>query len=675
MLFRSPTALGEFNVASATEDYMFTTASANGPVITISGLNKAKRYKFKIFGCRNANNNRTSQYTIQGAGPAIVGSLATSAVAPGLGGNVFIDASLLPTNTNASYTLTSTGSNTQQVIYYGNNSSTYTSGLLAPDADGKITITTISTTTSAYAYINAMKMEEYYTSSTWSGTGNWSDQNPNWTASTTPVSGSEIAVTSGQLTIDQNAAVDKITLSPGAELKLASTKSLTLNSMILESNNSGTATFSNDNSSNTITISGDLKLYKTLDNTKWYFMSFPSEVVLNDIAKISGAQTMILGTNWWIKYYDGAGRATNLGAITNWKDMITGETLTANKGYAIGLDATLTGDYVLSFPLNTNLVSTAVVAKAVPVTAYGEGTPGLAANHIGWNLVGMPYLKKIVGANVGVNYMTFCNGSTYTQYSKAEVANIIPFNSFFIQASTAGSGSNLAFSLVAPLGIPSIIPTDSSDLIQLNITTASGTDKTNLIIDNNQSVAYEINQDLEKWLKIDTSTPQIYSQLSNVNYAYNALPISAVNNLPLGIYTQTAGTSTISATKTQISSLTKLLLKDNLTGTTTDLLSSDYTFTADAGTNNSRFSITAHRISTDIIQINNELAEVSVSNGKLSVSNLMSNTSVRVYDAIGRMVVNKMVKDNMLEIPLKTKGVYTIQLQSGKQCLTSKVIF
>lgn len=152
----------ELAVATATDDYIYTDNINSAPVITFSGLDKSKQYRFKIFSCRNTNATRTSQYTLQGSGTAVVGTLSSSS-ASGLGGTVYIGSSIsYPANLNVSYTLTSTGSNTQAVTYYGNNSTVFYSDYILPDSNGNITLTTQSTTTSsAFAYINCMKLEEY----------------------------------------------------------------------------------------------------------------------------------------------------------------------------------------------------------------------------------------------------------------------------------------------------------------------------------------------------------------------------------------------------------------------------------------------------------------------------------------------------------------------------------
>lgn len=152
----------ELVIATATEDYVYTGATSNGPVITFSGLNQAQKYRFKIFGSRNSNSDRAGQYTLQGAGSAIVGTIQSSTAA-GLGGTVYIGQNVsYPANLNVKYALTPTDTLTKAVTYYGNNSSVFYSGLIIPDGSGNITLTTITTTPSqAFAYINCMKIEEY----------------------------------------------------------------------------------------------------------------------------------------------------------------------------------------------------------------------------------------------------------------------------------------------------------------------------------------------------------------------------------------------------------------------------------------------------------------------------------------------------------------------------------
>ncbi|MEI7504891.1 MAG: T9SS type A sorting domain-containing protein, partial [Paludibacter sp.] len=90
-----------------------------------------------------------------------------------------------------------------------------------------------------------------------------------------------------------------------------------------------------------------------------------------------------------------------------------------------------------------------------------------------------------------------------------------------------------------------------------------------------------------------------------------------------------------------------------------------------------RFAITAQRITTDNNVIGSELGEIGmiINNSKLIINNLSASTTVRVYDALGRLIISKTATNSTLEIKLNARGIYTVQLQSGSIISTQKVIF
>ena len=110
-------------------------------------------------------------------------------------------------------------------------------------------------------------------------------------------------------------------------------------------------------------------------------------------------------------------------------------------------------------------------------------------------------------------------------------------------------------------------------------------------------------------------------------------------------------------------------------------MANNYTFTAAAGTNATRFSISAQRITTQNDLIANEIGESQLIitpiaiGAKLIINNLSDIATVRVYDALGRMVANKTANGNSLEIKLNVSGIYSVQLQSGTKVSTRKIIF
>jgi len=480
------------------------------------------------------------------------------------------------------------------------------------------------------------------------------------------------------LSITNNKTVNSVTVDPDAKLNFSTAKILSVTGDLIFKADT-TKTFSANIGSGGISVTGVVKYLKTMNDKKWFFMSFPCSIKVGDIIR-SDAGALVLNTDLFIKYYDGANRATHGigGAVVNWI-AITNPTdsLVAYKGYVFGLRDGL-GVKELSFPLKNKIVASESKDRKIPVL---ENAGSLGTNHNGWNLVGQPYLSKYAGANAtGVSFMTLTSDGlkNYTTYSKiiGGLPTLDPFGAYFLQV---GAPDSIPFTLGGRQSAPSAITVNLSEVVQLNMTTDTGTDNTSLIMDNDQSAAYQIGQDMEKWIGTGTAKPQVYTVLDGINYAFNALPMTNVNNLPVGFYTQTSGSTTISVDAIKASSLSKLLLTDNGTNpaTVTDLLVSNYTFTAAAGTNNTRFSISAQRITTDNNTMGNELGEICISivNGKLLLANVANNTTVRLYDALGRMVSNKTVNGNYVGINLNTRGIYTVQFQNGSTISTRKVIF
>jgi hypothetical protein len=448
------------------------------------------------------------------------------------------------------------------------------------------------------------------------------------------------------LTINSVTSANQITINPGAKLNLSNT--VTVNDIVLKADDS--ESFSAKLGS-CMTVNGTLTFEKTMLDSKWYFLSFPCDVNVSDISMVGGGT---LDTDFFILTYDGANRAIN-GAVNNWSHVTSG-TLTAKIGYAYGLKTGL-GTKILSFALNKTIAECETDAT-VPTTFY-DGS--LGANHKGWNLIGQPYISKFAGSNVGINYLTTWNGSTYVGKAKNLVSSINPFEAFFVQV---GSTAPISFALSGRQAVRSVVQQDLQQSLQLNMTNVSGTDFSTLIFDNELSSDYEIGQDLEKWITTTIAKPQIYTVLNNVKYAYNALPIGNATNLPIGYFSKAGGASTISASNVNVAGLSKLILADNKTGASTDLLSESYSFTADAGTNNSRFSIIPQRISTATEEQSvDRKPVVSVVGSKVIISNLSTNAVIRIYDATGKqLLVTKANETNRFETELSVAGMYIVRV-------------
>jgi hypothetical protein len=107
----------------------------------------------------------------------------------------------------------------------------------------------------------------------------------------------------------------------------------------------------------------------------------------------------------------------------------------------------------------------------------------------------------------------------------------------------------------------------------------------------------------------------------------------------------------------------------------TNLLATNYIFSAAAGTNNTRFLISAQRITTNT-ELMNEMGEPTVTGmkTKLLVNNLSGENNILVYDAIGRIVVSKHTVNSSEEIPILAKGMYTVQIKTSTKTWTKKTV-
>lgn len=215
----------------------------------------------------------------------------------------------------------------------------------------------------------------------------------------------------------------------------------------------------------------------------------------------------------------------------------------------------------------------------------------------------------------------------------------------------------------------------SSDILQLTVTTTTGNDNTTLIIDDTQSPAYVIGQDMEKWIGTGTGKPQLYSILGGINFAFNSLPYASVVNLPLGLYSNASVAATFHLDKSQSTGVSQLILTDKTLNKTADLMLGDYNFTTSTGTVTTRFTLTAQKVVTENKRYQTVPEPViTVSNRMLIISNLPENTLIRAFDLIGHTIYSSKTSQNSIEVPLKMEGIYYLQILSAGSKWTHKVI-
>ena len=323
-----------------------------------------------------------------------------------------------------------------------------------------------------------------------------------------------------------------------------------------------------------------------MDAKKWYFVSLPFDIEVNTISVPEGTQ-------YAIRYYDGAGRAVN-GKSGNWKNYISSDVILSGTGFIMQTNAAGWVDFYAADTENKyGTLRATAFNKTLAVNASET------ASNKGWNLVGNPY--QCFYNNHALNFtapITVWNGSTYTAYSLTDDDYAIrPNEAFFVQCpneeyTTIGfplQGRQLTSVIESQNAVKAFAPQAKTRQV-VNVTVAGGEmeDMTRVVLNEEASMAYETSCDASKFMSMDSSVPQIYTlDAEGTQYAINERPF-AEGFVSLGFYAGTEGSYTISSSRCDAE---KVFITDNLTGTTTDITDGAYCFTAKAGTDNTRFTL------------------------------------------------------------------------------------
>jgi len=387
----------------------------------------------------------------------------------------------------------------------------------------------------------------------------------------------------------------------------------------------------------------DINLRLQVETNRWNFISLPFDVNVSDIEYPEG-------TLWVIRKYSGADRAALTG--NTWQNMNNGTVLQAGEGYILHCanESTSTVEFVFH-PVNNAKKNNIFVYQDVvkPLSTYASEH----AHNRSWNLVGNPYPAYFDTHSIEHNgVITVFNGDrysgNYTAYSLLDDEYVLrPNEAFFVQCpidatsmtfkaegrtheynNNIGNGTTRA---------PRRVAASNSNRHVYNFTLSNGefTDKTRLVINPDAKMDYEISCDASKFMSDNSSVPQLYVFDNGIRYAIDERPLGD-GIISLGARFGQTGDYTIQL-KNNPAEDVSIMLADTETGKQVNLAEEAYSFTAQAGTTESRFTLTIGGDATGV----NEIV-----NSKLS-------DSKSIYDLQGR-------KANAQQ-----KGIYIIK-QNGK---------
>lgn len=458
--------------------------------------------------------------------------------------------------------------------------------------------------------------------------------------------------------------------------------------------------------------SGNVWYDRRIDEDHWYWLTLPYDVNTTDITFVDGTPA-VLNSDYFIQYYDGAKRATTQTG-GNWIEISGDRPLRAGEGYLIGVTPRHGHDFMeLRFPM-AGVVEAEFSNKDVPVDG-NTVKDGIRANHVGWNLIGNPFMAGFKRGSMptsglttgklvkvmeggkwtglwesnadGTPYVTMRSDIDGNDYYQDMVSNVDlnAFDCFFIQLGDKDANA-MSFPTAQRNLKPAYVREAEEDVpfrTGVRLTGVGYTDHTGLLIGEGYTPAYEYNADLFKEFGSVYSLKAYTIQSDGLPLAYNAMAPESTENIPLGYRAPQKGSYVFKLDDSySIDRIEALYLTDHVLNTTVNLLNTDYGFETERTQNNSRFtlSVVAKKPGTATGLGNTD------ANGKyyltavghtLVLSGLDETADIYVYDINGRLIRSEKSYNGgaiwRTEVP--ATGVYFVGISSlnGEQTLRTIV--
>lgn len=360
----------------------------------------------------------------------------------------------------------------------------------------------------------------------------------------------------------------------------------------------------------------------------WHFISFQYDVKVEDIVGLNN-------TDFVIREYDSAKRASGEGVGSNWIDVPARGTLKAGKGYIIQVANNTTDSVgstyaaVVRFPSRNSITKNRLFASTDVEVALEEYVAEFAHNR-SWNFVGNPYpcyYNMNFLAEEFSSPIILWRGTSYQAYSPVDDDIILrPNEAFFVQRPVDAESmlfgadgrmhNNEAYSFSGKPGIkaPAMISAADRSVFNFYVEGCGSDDRARIVMNEAASADYEINRDASKFFAEAIQGVELYVDEA-VKYDICERPLGE-GRATLGLRVANDGTYTLSLSGRAIDGWT-VMLTDNATGATVNLTREAYTFDARAGKSAGRFAVsfTAPEPSAiEAIEAENGAADVRVVN-------------------------------------------------------------
>jgi len=489
----------------------------------------------------------------------------------------------------------------------------------------------------------------------------------NWLGGDIPPASNPFEIVAGNFELNQNATYGNVIVDPTAKLTLNDTKILTVPSLLLKSDATGTATFVDKNATPS-TISATVQQYLPATDRNWY-VSSPIESATNGNLA-TGASV--------VEYNEELG---------TWPT-VSG-TLNPMKGYISTAGSAGTG--TLSFSGNLN-------SGSKSVTLSGKGSI-----KTGFNLVGNPYPSYLMWTEALANsanclttiwYRTKSAGvySFQTYNASGDIGvplstsrYIPPMQAFWVRTSVNGSTLAVDNSMRSHgdgssnlLKAPSANKT-AGQLVRLQVSNGTNSDETVIYFNPNADNGFDT-FDSPKISANNVSIPEIYTTAGTEQLVINGMKTVTENTvIPLGFRTGTSNDFTLVATELKnIESGIHIILKDSLLKSEIELTEGiAYNFSSDVTTSSTgRFNLVFRTsgVATDVSNANLLKSQTFVNAANQIVIVTSGNCKYDIFNSVGQKINEGFTKANRIIVSVQEAGMYIVKLSESGQNYCSKVI-
>ena len=328
-------------------------------------------------------------------------------------------------------------------------------------------------------------------------------------------------------------------------------------------------------------------------NTYWNFISLPFN------ARVSEME-LAKGSDFVIYKYNGAKRAATEFDET-WQRVPNNATLLAGRGYIMkcsNMNEEITFHAIDDNYKNDIFRQTEAVVQLEEHLAEDK-------HNRSWNLIGNPYPAYYDTRLMQHDGPFIVWNRFYRQYETYRPTDddyvLEPSQAFFVQRSL--KQATITFPLEGRQNSLAVVERASADsrrmaaaqrtVFNLNLSDSEGlTDRTRFVLNPQATTDYDDGCDATKFMSLDTQVPQFYTIENGERYSINERPIGN-GIIRLGLTLSAQGTYTLSMAAPKGGSWQQedIILVDHLTGNRVKLTNDAYTFNAEAGTYNNRFTL------------------------------------------------------------------------------------